>query len=90
MKDEGLGLMEFHIARHVTASVLVRANPDNLRLVAKLLGNTERTSDFYYVSDDAEGASMRYHRMLQKLVPGLKALYTATFDDEEEELFHAA
>jgi integrase len=87
MKDEGMGLMEFHIARHVTASVLVRANYRNLPLVAKLLGNSVRTSEFYYVSDDAEGASMRYHRILQKLVPGLKALYTATIDDNGEEGF---
>lgn len=46
-----------HLNRHLTGSMMVEANPNNVRLTSKLLGHAkESTTSHYYIQDQTDAA----------------------------------
>lgn len=83
MDDRGIGQMTIHLARHIAATMMCRADSRLIPVAATFLGDTEETVRNFYVHSDTKAAQRAFLQIVARCRPDLQKRYGIATNDNE-------
>jgi hypothetical protein len=90
MDKRAIGQMTIHIARHLAATIMCRADSRLIPVAATFLGDKEETVRNFYVSSDTKATQREFLRIVMKCRPDLQARHGIAINDNEKDIYNAA